>query len=258
MNKLYDKIMGIISSNGIPSLQKKISKYISRGDNDKITLKEIGVILNKYHKHSFIYEMNNKRSAPQDSLQIIDNGDLITIKCKSFDGSNLEETKKYKKTVQDVVNNKALKNLIIDLRMHEGGTMWPFLHSISPLLDNTIIQFHNGRKEIGKVNIDKGMPKRHDVNIYVIVGHKTSSAGEFIAATLRNNKGVKLFGQDTAGMLSVNATHEIDIDRHKYILVLTEGYMCDKAGKPIKAEYIRPHIYTNTPMNDIKELIKKK
>jgi Peptidase family S41 len=136
-----------------------------------------------------------------------------------------------------------IRGIIVDLRRHEGGSMWPGLYALGQLLEGhvlfafaniegpellrskdwmTIVKRKSGAhgpsafslqncKSTMTCNTFKldGMP----VPVAVLIGPHTCSSGEFIAAALGAGGGhrdhVRSFGARTAGALTVNQSYDL-------------------------------------------------
>ena len=67
---------------------------------------------------------------------------------------------------------------------------------------------------------------------------------------MKSHPNVKLFGEKTKGMLSVNMSMPID---KKYEVVITTTLQTSNDGT--FKEYLEPDVYTKTPSTDAKEWI---
>ena len=141
---------------------------------------------------------------------------------------------------------------IIDLRQNIGGNMWPMLWGLDPLLGPSpfgAFILANGRKEQWvraknhlfptSENLPATAPnfqlKHGDAPVAVLLGPKTASSGEMIAIAFIGRKGVRTFGNVTAGFTSANKTYPLSDGA---FLVLTESSVSDRLGR----EYTGPII----------------
>lgn len=145
-------------------------------------------------------------------------------------------------------DSKKLKGWVIDLRMNNGGNMWPMLISLTPFLENEILghflikekwhewskkenQIFDGSSNKTKKFIDGALEynlKNKNLKIAVLVNGNTASSGEAAAIALMSNPNVKFFGDNTAGYTTSNSTIAL---KNNNILILTSGVMADYTKK---------------------------
>lgn len=122
------------------------------------------------------------------------------------------------------------KNYIIDLRTNLGGTALPMLSGLGELFNNLKIggatkdgksfsakwSIKEGNAILGKDSISN-LPKTNcncditqtNKKVAVLIGRYTSSSGELVASSLKSQKNVKLFGEQTMGWSTVNGWYLI-------------------------------------------------
>ncbi|MFH6943168.1 S41 family peptidase [Flavobacterium sp. FlaQc-50] len=146
--------------------------------------------------------------------------------------------KKIKKL--EKINPKAW---IIDVRENDGGMFSPMFKSIYPFLDavNVVGSIDNSG-EIGyysntnsNINFNKTVIatfqtpdikiKKKNRPIYILTSKKTASSGEFIVASFKGQKNVKIIGCNTQGLTSDNSEFRL-IDNA--ILKITTGILMDR------------------------------
>ena len=283
-SKLIKKIIRIIRRDGIPKYIKhwsppsEIPKHF---ENDSEMLLWINRnVLQPYHKHSFVFanQPNTKkikthvdkvllRRPPNvfwDSRNKI--GRIEYFRFKKL-GSKSEIASDTAKLVRLVKQNLktwkqlGMRGLIIDLRKHYGGSMWPFVESLrqdvigdasllawtNTKISKTKKKWINSSKNLDKFNGDLKMK----LPIAIIIGPDTTSSGEISAAIFKGRINSKSFGQRTSGFLSANATIKLD---KKYILILTVK-LTQTADMQFGDEFLRPDKKTTRPITDAKTWI---
>ncbi|MDO6434917.1 S41 family peptidase [Flavitalea sp. BT771] len=144
------------------------------------------------------------------------------------------DTADYNKYAQRLMDSlcaleaEGARKLIIDLRLNAGGTIFPMIAGLSPLLGNgsflgnadrkgkilDMTRLENGRFSSadggvaqalrkGAKHIDAGTP------VVVLMGHGTGSAGECVAVAFSGRKHTWFIGEPTAGYTTGNAGHWI-------------------------------------------------
>lgn len=241
MNAYKEKAIKLILQNGING--NKIYNIIDNLNKSKILNKNIRtkndlveylkLLLNNYHKHSFVYIQRNKQNninlddqkLPEFSY---DDKQIGTIKFYHFYGSNKTIEKEFIKLVKNNYNKWlkcGLKKLNIDLTEHYGGNMWPATKSLFHILGNTTLfawsknkpkksdsvwyNIKNNKLFIGKY-ITKNIKYKHPIDVYI--SNKTSSSGEIIASIFIGRNNTKLYGLKTstsAGYFSVNQSFKL-------------------------------------------------
>lgn len=285
-NKLIKKIIRIIRRDGIPKYIKhwsppsEIPKHFENDNEMLIWINRN--ILRPYHKHSFVLANQPNtdetdidwsiygppRRLPKvfwDSRNKI--GRIEYFKFINQPGSKKEIASDTAKLVRFVRQNLkkwkqlGMKGLIIDLRKHYGGNMWPLVESLrqdvigdasllawtNTKISKTKKKWINSSKKLGKFNGDLKMK----LPIAIIIGPNTSSSGELSAAIFKGRINSKSFGQRTSGFLSANATIKLD---KKYILLLTVK-LTQTADMEFGDEFLRPDKKTTRPITDAKTWI---
>ena len=142
---------------------------------------------------------------------------------------------------------------IIDLRLNGGGTVWPMLVGLAPLLGdgpqltslsagNTVTATFGltgytawlddatrGRSIVFEIDSAKPPPLTPRP-IAVLIGPWTMSSGESLAITLQSLATTRTFGEPTAGLTTVTQTYTLS-DRST--LILPTAQMGDRAGKAV-------------------------
>ncbi len=163
------------------------------------------------------------------------------------------------------LDSKHPKAWIIDLTENDGGSIYPMLWQFASLIDNMetysdvdnqgnetkqrkifdVIEEEDKRYfELMNFDYNKVKPvelKNINIPIIVLTSSTTGSAGEFVAASFKGQRNVKLIGQTTAGATSGNSDYLLN---KNYMLILTTSVIKDRTGKIYKiGEGIEPDIY---------------
>ena len=139
---------------------------------------------------------------------------------------------------------------IVDLRGNTGGSMWPMLLGLAPLLRNTAVAdeivgafaeadgpmlWHSTPSDVrlgADVIVDLGQSayqvKQLGAPLAVLVGTLTASAGEATVLSFRGRPQTRSFGEPTAGVSTANVVRPL-VDGSS--LVLTTSVMRDRNGR---------------------------
>lgn len=247
MNKEYliiiKKVEKIINKYGIPLYLKKWKTPTIPDNFDSYDdfYNFLNAFCKSYHKHTHFSSKSIKnivktkesdnKDRPMPNLDWNSKNKIGTIKFYHFingyvQKENTRDTKKLVTLVRSTLkswlnNNNDIKGLIIDLREHSGGNMWPHVEALQDILGTTsLLSFGNIKTkftdkkwiniENGKVSFNQkfiGTDMAFDKPIAILVSNKTESSGEFIASIFCGRDNVKLFGDKTnktGGYLSAN------------------------------------------------------
>ena len=162
----------------------------------------------------------------------------------------------------------GMRGLIVDLRKHSGGSFRPGLHALgahllhgSPLLRWVRPNGTNGFDELLSydgdhvVHTDLAKGTTLPVPVHVplpvpvalLIGPRTSSSGEIIAACLHSKAGMRSFGAPTEGSLSVNEGYDLGFGME---LILTTCIVCTTDGVCHTDERLFPDVATDDPVSD--------
>jgi len=161
--------------------------------------------------------------------------------------------------------NRNPKSIIIDLRMNTGGNSAPMISGIGPLFHISLLGYgvdrdgnllggvklkegilldENGNKMVSVKNncsINKTIP------IAVLIGPSTVSSGEILAAYLKQQANVKLFGEPTPGFC--NATEGFSFMNGKGYLLLSVNRIADANKHVYQQMLVRPDITVKSEDN---------
>ena len=139
---------------------------------------------------------------------------------------------------------------VVDLRLNQGGNMWPMLAGVGPLLGDSIFgsfvvagqadtpwRYVRGNAWSGGGDsvpdwAARGTQTPHSVRdryapVAVLMGRETASSGEATAIAFHGRPNVRTFGDSTAGFASINRGVSL---RDSATMVVTIGYSRDRAG----------------------------
>lgn len=127
---------------------------------------------------------------------------------------------------------------VVDLRGNQGGSMWPMLAVVSPLLPDGVLghfvpphgpdqvwTLRRGRIRLAGREIARGAPTATPLpRVAVLTDGDTASSGEAVAVAFRGRPHARTFGAETAGMTSANESHLL---RDGAWMHLTVAYFAD-------------------------------
>jgi len=182
-------------------------------------------------------------------------------------------------TTQEVMDDKANKlmdslcmllkqnpkGIIIDLRMNTGGNSAPMVSGLGPLFHISLLGYGVDRDgnllgaarlkegvlldESGNkmVNVKNSCAINKVIPIAVLIGPSTVSSGEILAAYLKQQANVKLFGEPTPGFC--NATEGFSFMNNKGYLLLSVNRIADGRKEVYQEMLVRPDVYIKSEDN---------
>jgi carboxyl-terminal processing protease len=161
--------------------------------------------------------------------------------------------------------DKNVVGIVLDLRLDNGGAMYPMILGLEQLLRNGKLgsfESKNASNWILKDNafyfdtiiLNSITPKcsipNKNIPVAVLIGSGTGSSGEFLTIAFKKRKNTIFIGTKTAGYITT--TQGFQINDAVYLLLST-GYGKDRTGQSYK-DSISPDIYNKAPdnFNDIK------
>lgn len=160
--------------------------------------------------------------------------------------------------ILDMESKHKMKGWIVDLRLNGGGTMYPMLAGLSPLLGEGIIGYFSGPNGEGKQPwelkkgelwlfgqpmTDYGLPEKFgekDLSkrrVAVLTSLGTVSSGEATAIAFSGRPNTRSFGEETGGYTTNVSWNAI---RSNMVLQLTVSYFADRNGQVYAAEPVVP------------------
>ncbi|GGO41479.1 S41 family peptidase [Deinococcus humi] len=139
---------------------------------------------------------------------------------------------------------------IVDLRLNEGGNMYPMLAGIGPLVGEGRLgafvrddaswawAYHAGAASVdGHVNCrvsgEPLAPLAPGVPVAVLISPLTGSSGEIMAISFKGRAGTRFFGEPTQGLTSANSPYPLADGAE---LWLATSYEADRTGQLYTAE----------------------
>ncbi|WP_327000197.1 S41 family peptidase [Dactylosporangium sp. NBC_01737] len=127
---------------------------------------------------------------------------------------------------------------VVDLRGNLGGSMWPMLAVVAPLLPDGVLghfvppdgpdqtwELRRGRVLLGGRTLARTTGPVPPAPVAVLTDGRTASSGEAVAVAFRARPEVRTFGSATMGMTSANETHPL---RGGTRLNVTVAYFADR------------------------------
>jgi len=188
------------------------------------------------------------------------------IEIPSFSG-NEKAAEKFVGNIQRAIKRldaHALKGWIIDLRVNEGGNMWPMLAGLSSLLNSDTLGYF--RKADGSlkswvatsrgVHLDTELIQaikkplslsNQNKPVSVLIGGKTKSSGEALAIAFVGQEKALLYGQKTYGLSTANSGFELEDGA---MLFITTSVFVDRN----KRDYgfsVEPNVTSEQPLAEV-------
>lgn len=116
----------------------------------------------------------------------------------------------------DGMASQARCGWIIDLRQNSGGTMWPMVNGLQPLLGDHVLGYFlnaDGEQTPWRARAVPPMSgvrvAQTDRPVAVLIGPNTASAGEMVAIAFRGRPATRSFGQPSVGQTTSNRTVDL-------------------------------------------------
>lgn len=144
---------------------------------------------------------------------------------------------RYRDAVLDALragNAQGVRGWVVDLRGNGGGTMWPMLAGLEPLLRGQTpgyFQRPDGSRDAWPNNTTKASASAPDlgkVPVAVLTSGRTGSSGEAMVVAFRGRPNTRSFGAPTFGVATANAGHRL---ADGTVLQLTGTVFVDRNGK---------------------------
>lgn len=130
-------------------------------------------------------------------LEIVEgNTAVLTIKSFNYyEWNNYTVFKSFLDSSMKVINNKGIKNLIIDVRYNGGGSQHPSIYLLQHLMEKSFVYYSKAESE-GKTDISYGVEKFHPVEnrfkgkvFFLMDGNGHSTTGHFMSLVKVHNLG---------------------------------------------------------------------
>jgi carboxyl-terminal processing protease len=205
-------------------------------------------------------------SLPDASGKLLE-GRLGYVFLPSWVGSAGEGADKHATTVQDIIRDLDTQvpcGWIVDLRENKGGSMWPMLAGIGPILGEGFAgsfvvpdgsqddwYYMDGQALMGddvqtEVNGDVYTLSKPLPPVAVLTGPATSSAGEAIMVAFRGRPDTCSFGQGTSGQSTANQGFVLSDGAW---LLVTVSRFADRTGQ-VYGSMIEPDEIVNWPKGE--------
>lgn len=144
---------------------------------------------------------------------------------------------RYRDAVLDALragSEQGVRGWLVDLRENGGGTMWPMLAGLEPLLRGQTPGFFlriDGGRDAWPNNTtaaSAGAPDLGQVPVAVLTSGRTGSSGEAMVVAFRGRPYTRSFGAPTFGVATANAGHRL---ADGTVLQLTGSLFVDRNGK---------------------------
>jgi carboxyl-terminal processing protease len=147
--------------------------------------------------------------------------------------------KELSKALKDLVKEKELKGLILDLRNNPGGLLSQAIKVADEFLDSGVIVSIKGRDKQEEKSLAHKNKNNRNYPIIVLVNGGSASASEIVAGALQDNKKALILGTKTFGKGSVQAIFTLSDGSG---LRLTTAIYYTPSGRSIQASGIEPDI----------------
>ncbi|NIK08319.1 C-terminal processing protease CtpA/Prc [Xanthomonas arboricola] len=136
-------------------------------------------------------------------------------------------------TALDQVAAQASCGWIVDVRNNTGGTMWPMINGLHPLLGDAVLgsfvdaagkqspwRARSSARATASLQIDRP--------VAILIGPRTASAGEMVAISFRGRANTRSFGQPSAGQTTGNRS--VDLPGGA-VLAIASSHTQDRNGR---------------------------
>lgn len=221
-----------------------------------------------------------KKALNYGSGKII-NGKIGYLSVPAFGNLYYEPMTMFADSLQRLIkrlDQRELAGWIIDLRNNGGGADMPMITGLGPLLDSSNVYYtideegkEQGRsyyKNGGYYNVDKGekavppiiqstinyQVTNNDLPVALLTSFKTASSAEAVTAIFAGQPNVKIIGDKTNGLTSVNKFIFLEDNS---VLNLTVGYYANRNNQ-LYRQGIDPDIPVNSENRDENDVVLEK
>ncbi|SKB92503.1 S41 family peptidase [Daejeonella lutea] len=149
---------------------------------------------------------------------------------------------------------KDIKGLVVDLRLNEGGSIYPLFTGLHQLFGSKFIGYNSNLKgnlsnrwkvENGKYYQNKAVvasvkskcQPNKNLKIVILTSQITASAGEILAVAFKGRENTVFIGENTYGLTTLNSEFKLG----DYYLALSSAFIADRNGK-VYYDYVSPDI----------------
>jgi len=159
--------------------------------------------------------------------------DVAYIKIEQFGDKAFNDMKE---ALEDIIDNKQMKGMIIDLRGNPGGYLDVVLDILDLFFDKKLLVYTKGRNKVFNKRYYSSEPKfvPDDVKIVILVDEGSASASEIFTGVMKDYKRATIIGTRTYGKGLVQQIFNLP-DHSAIILTVSQyftpdGYQINKNG----------------------------
>lgn len=217
-----------------PVIAMLLQKLKDKGDRHSFFL--------PIEKKDTIYRKLGSGNLPQASRL---DGGVVLLTVPRFAASETEAHLRYAAALQGLIREMDaagdVRGWIIDLRHNSGGSMWPMIAGLNPLVpdgnfgyyltpgskDGTALFSIGGRNNF--LTLDSSYKVRNpSVPLALLIDSLTGSSGEMTTLSFLGLPNVRTFGQTTAGYTTANSQFTLS---DSSLLFLATAYIADRNHK---------------------------
>ena len=225
--KAGDEILSIDKVNISGKTLDQISELLKGKDNSlvDIVVKRYGSSQNKTLK----IQRNKINISPVPFYQAVDSVGYIR-----FSSFTDKSAKIFKDALVDLINNKHIKSLIIDVRGNPGGLLNQAIQIVNYFIPKgqKVVETKGKVKQWNAVYRTQNNPIAPDLPVAVLVDENSASASEILAGTLQDRDRAVIIGNRTYGKGLVQTTRKLIYNTH--IKITTAKYYIP-SGRCIQA-----------------------
>lgn len=195
-------------------------------------------------RHSFMMDPAQKADLPRVARatftpprwELLEDG-IGYIEAPRFTGGNATLYAQYVDALVEALDAgiaRGVRGWVVDLRQNSGGTMWPMLSGLEPLLRGQSLGFfqtRDGSRRAWRNKVpDTAVAVRSlaDTPVAVLTSSRTASSGEAVALAFRGRPRTRSFGEATNGLSTANRGHGL---KDGTVLLLTGSVFLDRNGQ---------------------------
>ena len=236
-----------------PLFRKEI-EFLASGHSKDTSFIVLNRILNELRLHGDFHSYWRSRKREREKSMMSDSfnypklnlleGQFGHLVIPSFNkGNDLDQYLFLDSTIRQIAKadrENELKGWLVDLRNNTGGSMYPMIACILPLIEEDSLGYFLDKK--GKTSwnsifkkskmaiqrVPKYKCKNLNLKIALLIDHKTASAAEMTAISLLGKSNVKLLGQKSKGLVTANRKFKLS---NGSALILATSWCVDRNGK---------------------------
>jgi carboxyl-terminal processing protease len=148
-----------------------------------------------------------KMNVPSVVLEYVKDDSVAHVKLVKFDADTLSE---WDKAVNELMQKKELKGMILDLRNNPGGYLQSSVDVASDFLDSESVVVIEQKGDGSKIDYKtENLPRLKKMQVVILVNEGSASASEILAGALRDQRGFKLLGAKSFGKGTVQEPIQI-------------------------------------------------